>query len=103
MREVAIVAGGMTRFGELWESSLRDMFVEAAVEALQAAGADHLDDLYIGCPLKQIAKKDEPKQHGLDQGKQHTELFPAQSLDPSIGQGQHFLNLLIHGETFPGQ
>jgi len=48
MREVAIVAGGMTRFGELWESSLRDMFVEAAVEALQAAGADHLDDLYVG-------------------------------------------------------
>ena len=30
MREVAIVAAGMTRFGELWQSSLRDLFVEAA-------------------------------------------------------------------------
>jgi acetyl-CoA C-acetyltransferase len=48
MRDVAIVGAGMTRFGELWESSLRDLFVEAAVEALASAGADHLDDLYIG-------------------------------------------------------
>ncbi len=37
MREVAIVAAGMTRFGELWQSSLRDLFVEAALEALDAA------------------------------------------------------------------
>jgi acetyl-CoA C-acetyltransferase len=48
MRDVAIVGAGMTRFGELWESSLRDLFVEAAVEALASAGVDHLDDLYIG-------------------------------------------------------
>ncbi|MCG6989942.1 MAG: thiolase domain-containing protein [Gemmatimonadetes bacterium] len=48
MRDVAIVGAGMTRFGELWESSLRDLFVEAAVEALTSAGADHLDDLYVG-------------------------------------------------------
>lgn len=48
MRDVAIVAGGMTHFGELWESSLRDLFVEAAVGALESAGADHLDDLYVG-------------------------------------------------------
>jgi acetyl-CoA C-acetyltransferase len=49
MREVAIVAAGMTRFGELWGSSLRDMFVEAATEALNGAGADRLDSLYVGC------------------------------------------------------
>lgn len=48
MREVAIVAGGMTHFGELWESSLKDLFVDAAVEALERAGADHVDDLYVG-------------------------------------------------------
>ena len=47
MREVAIVSGGMTRFGELWESSLRDMFVEAALEAMAGAGADHVDESYI--------------------------------------------------------
>ena len=48
MREVAIVAAGMTRFGELWHASLRDLFVEAATEALAAAGADHLDSIVVG-------------------------------------------------------
>jgi acetyl-CoA C-acetyltransferase len=49
MREVAIVSAGMTRFGELWGSSLRDMFVEAAAEALKEAGTDRLDSIYVGC------------------------------------------------------
>jgi len=48
MREVAIVGTGMTRFGELWESSLRSMFVDAALEALESAKADHLDAIYVG-------------------------------------------------------
>jgi acetyl-CoA C-acetyltransferase len=48
MREVAIVAAGMTRFGELWESSLRDLFVEAADEALRAAKVDRVDAIYVG-------------------------------------------------------
>ncbi len=49
MREVAIVAAGMTRFGELWESSLRDLFAEAALETLVAARADHVDSIVVGC------------------------------------------------------
>ena len=49
MRQVAIVGAGMTRFGELWGSSLRDMFVEAASGALNDAGADHVDSIYVGC------------------------------------------------------
>lgn len=48
MREVALVAAGMTRFGEIWETSLRDLFVEAAAEALEQAGVDHLDEVYVG-------------------------------------------------------
>ena len=48
MRDVAIVAAGMTRFGELWGASLRDLFVEAAREALTNAGAEHLDAIYVG-------------------------------------------------------
>ena len=48
MREVAIVGTGMTRFGELWDTSLRDLFAEAALEALGRTGADHLDSVYIG-------------------------------------------------------
>jgi acetyl-CoA C-acetyltransferase len=48
MREVAIVGAGMTRFGELWRISLRDLFVEAASEALKGTGADHVDSIYVG-------------------------------------------------------
>ncbi|MFA6166942.1 MAG: thiolase domain-containing protein [Gemmatimonadaceae bacterium] len=48
MRDVAIVGVGMTRFGELWEASLRDLFVQAASEALHSARADHLDAVFIG-------------------------------------------------------
>lgn len=48
MREVAIVGAGMTRFGELWGSSLRDLFVEAAVGALEEAGVDRVDSVYVG-------------------------------------------------------
>jgi acetyl-CoA C-acetyltransferase len=39
----------MTRFGELWQQSLRDMFAEAAAGALKDAGADLVDSLYVGC------------------------------------------------------
>jgi acetyl-CoA C-acetyltransferase len=48
MRDVAIVGVGMTRFGELWETSLRDLFVQAASDALRSAGADHLDAVFVG-------------------------------------------------------
>jgi acetyl-CoA C-acetyltransferase len=48
MREVAIVGAGMTRFGELWKTSLRDLFAEAALQALESAGTDRLDAAYIG-------------------------------------------------------
>jgi acetyl-CoA C-acetyltransferase len=39
----------MTRFGELWDQGLRDMFVEAASGALSDAGADRIDSLHVGC------------------------------------------------------
>ena len=48
MRDVAIVGAGMTPFGELWERSLRELFVDAALEALASAGADHVDAIYVG-------------------------------------------------------
>ncbi len=48
MRDVAIVSTGMTAFGELWRSSLRDLFVDAATAALAQAGADHLDAVFVG-------------------------------------------------------
>jgi acetyl-CoA C-acetyltransferase len=49
MRDVAIIGAGMTRFGEIWNQSLRDLFVEAASGALKDAGADRVDSIYVGC------------------------------------------------------
>ncbi len=49
MREVAIIGAGMTKFGELWTRSTRDIFVEAALKAIDDAKVDHIDSLYVGC------------------------------------------------------
>jgi len=49
MRDVAIIGVGMTKWGERWEKSLRDIFVETALVALDDAGVDHIDAMYVGC------------------------------------------------------
>jgi acetyl-CoA C-acetyltransferase len=48
MREVAVIGCGMTQFGELWKKSLRDIFVEAALKAIDDSGVDHIDSMYVG-------------------------------------------------------
>ena len=48
MRDVAIVAASMTEFGELWSSSLRDLFVEAASATLRAAKVESVDSILVG-------------------------------------------------------
>ena len=48
MREVAIIGCGMTKFGELWQLSIRDIFVEAALKAIDDAHVDHIDSMYVG-------------------------------------------------------
>jgi len=49
MRDVAVIGVGMIKWGELWEKSLRDMFVEAALKAINDAGVDKVDSMYVGC------------------------------------------------------
>jgi acetyl-CoA C-acetyltransferase len=50
MRDVAIIGvGANPKWGELWGQSLRDIFVEAALAALDDAGVDHVDGMYVGC------------------------------------------------------
>ncbi len=49
MRDVAVIGVGINKWGELWRKSLRDVFVEAALLALDDAGVDRLDSMYIGC------------------------------------------------------
>ncbi|MEK6755525.1 MAG: thiolase domain-containing protein [Bacteroidota bacterium] len=48
MRDVAVIGTGMTKFGELWGRSIKDIFVEAAQNAIEDAGVDHIDSLYVG-------------------------------------------------------
>jgi len=47
-RDVAIIGIGMSRWGELWDMSLRDIFVQAALAAIEDAGVDKIDAMYIG-------------------------------------------------------
>lgn len=48
MRDVAIIGVGITKFGELWEKSMRDLFVESALNAIDDCGVKKIDSMYIG-------------------------------------------------------
>lgn len=48
MRDVAIIGIGQIPVGEHWNSSLRQLAVRAIVEAMQDAGLDSVDALYVG-------------------------------------------------------
>ena len=48
MRDVAVIGVGMQKWGELWAKSLRDIFVESALLAIDDAGVDHIDSMYVG-------------------------------------------------------
>jgi acetyl-CoA C-acetyltransferase len=48
MRDVAVIGVGMTKFGELWSKSIKDIFVEAALKAIENANVDHIDSMYVG-------------------------------------------------------
>lgn len=50
MREVAVVGIGLTEFGEKWDTSFRNLFVEAGANALEDAGmsGDQIDEIFVG-------------------------------------------------------
>lgn len=49
MRDVCVIGVGLSRWGEVWRQSLRQLFVDAAMNAIESSGVDHLDSLYVGC------------------------------------------------------
>jgi len=49
MRTVCVVGVGMSQWGEVWRKSLRQLFADAAHQAIKNAGVDHLDSMYVGC------------------------------------------------------
>lgn len=50
MRDVSIIGIGVTKFGELWDKSLRQIGLEAGLAAIQDSGIERadIDALYIG-------------------------------------------------------
>ena len=49
-KKVAIIGVGLTKFGELWEKSYRDLITEAGVKAIGDAGIDGKDvqEIFVG-------------------------------------------------------
>jgi acetyl-CoA C-acetyltransferase len=54
MRKVAILGIGQTKIGEQWEKSLREIGGEAAFAALQDAGVEKVDSLFVGNMLSPL-------------------------------------------------
>src|SRR5512143_3151727 len=54
MQKVAILGIGQTQIGEHWDKSLREIGGEAALAALQDAGVDQVDALYVGNMLSPL-------------------------------------------------
>ena len=54
MRNIAILGIGQTKIGEHWEKSLREIGGEAALAAMQDAGMDKVDALFVGNMLSPI-------------------------------------------------
>ncbi|ASJ13120.1 thiolase domain-containing protein [Thermococcus thioreducens] len=48
MRKAVIIGAGMTPVGEHWKLGLRDLAVEALLNAMEDAGIDKVDSLYVG-------------------------------------------------------
>ena len=54
MRKVAILGIGQTKIGEHWEKSLREIGGDAAFSAMQDAGIEKVDSLFVGNMLSSI-------------------------------------------------
>jgi acetyl-CoA C-acetyltransferase len=54
MRKVAILGIGQTKIGEQWEKSLREIGGEAAFAAMQDAGVETVDSLFVGNMLSPL-------------------------------------------------
>ncbi|MGQ4834069.1 MAG: thiolase domain-containing protein [Candidatus Asgardarchaeia archaeon] len=48
MRDVAVIGVGMTKVGQHFEKAIRDLFIEAALKAIDSAGNPNIDALYVG-------------------------------------------------------
>jgi acetyl-CoA C-acetyltransferase len=49
MREVCVVGVGLSEWGEVYHTSMRDLYVDAALAAIKNSKVDHIDSMYVGC------------------------------------------------------
>ena len=56
MRDVAVIGIGLTKFGELWDKSFRQLITEAGSKAILDSGIEgkNIDAMYIGLSLIHI-------------------------------------------------
>ena len=49
MRDVAVIGVGLSQWGELWDRGIRDLFTEAGTNAIDNAGVDKVEAIFVGC------------------------------------------------------
>jgi len=57
MREVAVIGIGATQIGEHWDKSLRELAGDALLSAMNDAGLDRFDALYVGNMMSSAANQ----------------------------------------------
>ena len=82
MRDVAVIGIGMNKWGELWEKSISDLIAESALLALDDAGIDKVDAMYIGCMSSGLFIDQE---HLGSIGPDYTGLCPTPGIQSGIG------------------
>jgi len=59
MREVYVIGSGLTKIGNLWDKGLRDLAVEAGLAAMEEAGVDSVDAVFVGNMMSGILNAQE--------------------------------------------
>ncbi len=59
MRKVYVVGSGLTSIGALWNYGLRDLIAEAGLAALDEAGVDRVDAIFVGNMMSGILNAQE--------------------------------------------
>ena len=57
MRKVAVIGIGTTKIGEHWDKSLRELAGDAVLSAMNEAGLDRFDGLYVGNMMSSAANQ----------------------------------------------
>jgi acetyl-CoA C-acetyltransferase len=94
MREIAIIGIGQTPVDEQWDKSLREIAGEAVFAALQDAGFDQVDGLFVGNMLSGILSRQESLGALIADwvGMRHSEAF---KVEAACGSGAAALRVAL--------